>query len=227
MDHLLITSLLLGLTLGITHALDPDHLIAMGTLAAESRDIRRSALLGAIWGVGHTCSLALVGFLVLSLKWTIPVQMAANMEVMVGAMIVALGVHLLWRTLQPWTFHHHEHHHEEMTHSHVHVHGQDHASHYHHLRSSHAKVMLVGFVHGVAGSAALTLAVLTTMPSMEMGMIYILLFGMGSIGGMLLMSGLISLPFVFVSQSWHHHLKVSAGFMAIVFGAYFMWLPLS
>ncbi|MGP0594382.1 urease accessory protein UreH domain-containing protein [Nitrospira sp. T9] len=227
MDHLLITSLLLGLTLGITHALDPDHLMAMGTLAAESRDIRRSALLGAIWGVGHTCALALVGYLVLSLKWTIPLQMAAHMEVMVGAMIVALGVHLLWRTLQPWTVHHHEHHHEEMTHSHVHVHGQDHASHSHHLRSSRAKVLLVGFVHGVAGSAALTLAVLATMPSMEMGMLYILLFGMGSIGGMLLMSGLISLPFVLVSQSWHHNLKVSAGFLAIGFGAYFMWSPLS
>lgn len=227
MDHLLITSLLLGLTLGITHALDPDHLIAMGTLAAESRDIRRSAFLGAIWGVGHTCALALVGYLVLSLKWTIPVQMAANMEVMVGAMIVALGVHLLWRTLQPWTVHLHEHDHEETTHSHVHVHGQDHASHSHHLRRSRAKVLLVGFVHGMAGSAALTLAVLTTMPSMEMGMLYILLFGLGSMGGMLLMSGLISLPFVFVSQSWHHNLKVSAGFLAIVFGAYFMWLPLS
>jgi ABC-type nickel/cobalt efflux system permease component RcnA len=227
MDHLIITSWLLGLTLGMTHAMDPDHLIAMGTLAAESRDIRRSALLGAIWGIGHTCALALVGYLVLSLKWTIPVHMAAHMEVMVGAMIVALGVHLLWRTLQPWTVHLHEHHHEEMTHSHVHVHGQNHASHYHHLRSSRAKVLLVGFVHGVAGSAALSLAVLTTMPSMEMGMIYILLFGIGSIGGMLLMSGLISLPFVFVSQSWHHNLKVSAGFLAIGFGAYFIWSPLS
>ncbi|MDT3776756.1 sulfite exporter TauE/SafE family protein [Nitrospira sp. MA-1] len=227
MDHLLITSLLLGLTLGMTHALDPDHLIAMGTLAAESRDIRRSALLGAIWGVGHTCALALVGYLVLSLKWTIPLQMAANMEIMVGAMIVALGVHLLWRTLQPMTVHLHEHDHEETSHSHVHVHGQDYGSHSHHLDGSRAKVLLVGFVHGMAGSAALTLAVLTTMPSMAMGMIYILLFGVGSIGGMLLMSGLISLPFVFVSRSWHHNLKVSAGFLAIVFGAYFIWSPLS
>lgn len=227
MDHLIITSWLLGFTLGMTHALAPDHLIAMGTLAAESRDIRRSAFLGAIWGVGHTCALALVGYLVLSLKWTIPAPMAADMEVMVGAMIVVLGIHLLWRTLQPWTIHLHEHHHEEMTHSHVHVHGQNHASHFHHLRRSRAKVLFVGFVHGVAGSAALSLAVLTTMPSMEMGMIYILLFGMGSIGGMLLMSGLISLPFVFVSQSWHHKLKVSAGFLAIGFGTYFMWSPFS
>lgn len=227
MDHLLITSLLLGFTLGMTHALDPDHLIAMGTLAAESRDIRRSALMGAIWGVGHTCALALVGYLVLSLKWTIPLQMAAYMEVLVGTMIVVLGINLLWKTLQPWTVHLHEHDHEETTHSHIHVHGQDHESHFHHLRRSRAKVLVVGFVHGVAGSAALTLAVLTTMPSIEMGMIYILLFGMGSIGGMLLMSGLISLPFVLVSQSWHHNLRVSAGLLAIVFGAYFMWSPLS
>lgn len=227
MDHLIITSLLLGLTLGIVHALDPDHLIAMGTLAAESRDIRRSALLGAMWGVGHTCALAIVGYLVLSLKWTFPTQMTTHMEVVVGAMIVILGVQLLWRSFQPWTVHLHAHEHDDFTHSHVHIHGQDHTSHSHHLQSSRGKVLLVGFVHGVAGSAALSLAVMTTMPSMGMGMIYILVFGLGSIGGMFLMSGLISLPFVFVSQSWHHNLKVSAGFLAIGFGTYFMWSLLS
>jgi len=227
MDHLLLTSWLLGLTLGLAHALDPDHLIAVGTLIAESRDIRRSALLGVLWGVGHTCALALVGYFVLTLKWSFPAQLTSYVEMVIGAMIVILGVHLLWRAFQPWTLHLHEHGHEGRTHEHLHFHGPDQESHSHHLSGSRAKTFVVGFVHGIAGSAALTLAVMTTLPSTLMGMAYIFVFGLGSLGGMILMSGLIGLPFAVVSRSWHHSLKVSAGLLAIGFGSHFMWSLLS
>ncbi|WP_447970635.1 urease accessory protein UreH domain-containing protein [Nitrospira sp. M1] len=223
MDHVLLTSLLLGLALGIAHALDPDHLVAVGTLAAESKNLRRSALMGIIWGIGHTCALGLVGALVLSLKWTIPEQLAAGLEAVVGVMILALGVHLLWRCWQPWTVHVHEHRHDETTHSHVHLHGHDQQAHGHHIGGSQVKALTVGFIHGVAGSAALSLAVMTTMPSLTMGMSYIAVFGLGSIGGMLLMSTLISLPFVFVPGTWHYNMKVSAALLAIGFGGYFTW----
>ncbi|MDR4482274.1 MAG: hypothetical protein R3B95_03335 [Nitrospirales bacterium] len=106
--------------------------------------------------------------------------------------------HLLWRALQPWTVHLHEHHHEEVPHSHAH--GQDYASHSHHLRWSRTKVLFEGFVHNLADSAALSLSVRTTMPSIEMGMVYILFFSLGSIGSILMMSGQISLLFVYLSQ---------------------------
>ncbi|GJL63509.1 MAG: hydantoin utilization protein A [Nitrospirales bacterium] len=223
MDQILLTSLLLGLVLGITHALDPDHLVAVGTLAAESKNLRRSALLGVIWGVGHTCALGLVGALVLRFKWTIPEQLETGLEAAVGVMIFVLGLHLLWRCWQPWTVHVHEHRHDGATHSHVHLHGQDQQAHQHHILGSRVKALTVGFVHGVAGSAALSLAVMTTMPSMTMGMSYIAVFGLGSIGGMLLMSTIISLPFVFVPGTWHHNMKVSAALLAIGFGGYFTW----
>ncbi|MGB0910638.1 MAG: urease accessory protein UreH [Nitrospirales bacterium] len=223
MDHLLLTSLLLGLALGIAHALDPDHLVAVGTLAAESKNLRRSAILGVIWGVGHTCALGIVGAFVLSFKWTIPEHLATGMEAAVGCMILLLGLHLLWRCWQPWTIHVHEHRHDGTTHSHVHLHGDDQDAHRHHIFGSRVKALTVGFIHGIAGSAALSLAVMTTMPSLVVGLAYIAVFGLGSIGGMLLMSTLISLPFVFVPGTWHHNMKVSAALLAIGFGGYFTW----
>ncbi|GJL55864.1 MAG: hydantoin utilization protein A [Nitrospirales bacterium] len=223
MDHVLLTSLLLGLALGVAHALDPDHLVAVGTLAAESKNLRRSAQLGVIWGVGHTCALGLIGGLVLSVKWTISEQLAAGLEAVVGVMILALGVHLLWRCWQPWTVHVHEHHHDGVTHSHVHLHGHDQNAHRHHILGSQVKALTVGFIHGMAGSAALSLAVMTTMPSLVMGISYIAIFGLGSIGGMLLMSTVIGLPFVCVPGTWHHNMKVSAALLAIGFGGYFTW----
>ena len=223
MDHVLLSSLLLGLLLGMAHALDPDHLVAVGTLAAESKNLRRSAILGVIWGVGHTCALGLLGVLVLSFKWTISQDLANAMEAVVGCMIIFLGFHLLWRCWQPWTVHVHEHHHDGTTHSHVHIHGEDQDVHRHHAFASRVKALTIGFIHGIAGSAALSLAVMTTMPSMVMGVSYIAVFGLGSIVGMLLMSTLISLPFVYVPGSWQHNMKVSAALLAIGFGGYFTW----
>ena len=133
MDHVLLSSLLLGLLLGMAHSLDSDHLVAVGTLAAESKNVRRSALLGVIWGIGHTMALGLIGTLVLSFKWTIPDHLALGMEAAVGCMILFLGVDLLWRCWQPWTVHVHEHQHEGSTHSHVHLHGEDQQTHRHHI----------------------------------------------------------------------------------------------
>ncbi|MCA9472553.1 MAG: hypothetical protein MRJ96_02555 [Nitrospirales bacterium] len=223
MDHALISSLLLGLLLGIVHALDPDHLIAVGTLAAESKNLRRSALLGVIWGIGHAMTLGLIGVVVLSLKWTIPVGLAKSMEAVVGCMILLLGVQLLWRCWRPLTVHAHEHHHDGTTHSHVHLHRENQHIHKHHVAVSRVKALTIGCIHGVAGSAALSVAVMTTMPSMEAGLSYIAIFGLGSISGMLLMSTVISLPFVYVPGAWQHHMKMSTALLAIGFGGYFTW----
>ena len=91
------------------------------------------------------------------------------------------------------------------------------------LFASRFKALSIGFIHGVAGSAALSLAVMTTMPSLAMGISYIAVFGIGSISGMLVMSMLISLPFVYVPGTWHHQMKVSTALFAIGFGSYFTW----
>ena len=100
MQELVLTPLYLGFTLGLTHAFDPDHLVAVSTLVSQEKSVRRSSLVGVIWGLGHTASLTLVGFVVLILKLTIPPALARGMELGVALMIILLGGNLLWRYVQ-------------------------------------------------------------------------------------------------------------------------------
>jgi ABC-type nickel/cobalt efflux system permease component RcnA len=227
MESLIATSLFLGCVLGVAHACDPDHLVAVGTLTAESRNARQASVLGMVWGIGHTIALALMGSLVLNMKWTVPEQFSIVMEAIVGLIIVILGVNLLWRSFQRLTIHTHQHSHDGTTHAHVHLHGPDTMTHHHHVVGSKIKTLGVGLVHGLAGSAALSLAVMSTMPSKMVGIIYIVMFGIGSIGGMLVMSTLLSLPFLYVTAAWQHQVKCGAGLLAIGFGGYLTWSLLS
>jgi len=221
------TSLFLGFVLGVAHACDPDHLVAVGTLTAESKNARQASVLGMVWGIGHTIALALMGTLVLNMKWTVPDQFSFAMEAIVGLIIVILGVNLLWRSFQTLTIHTHQHSHDGTTHAHVHIHGSNPMTHHHHVVGSKIKILGVGLVHGLAGSAALSLAVMSTMPSKMFGIIYIVVFGIGSIGGMLVMSTLLSLPFLYVTPSWQPPVKCGAGLLAIGFGGYLTWSLLS
>ena len=223
MENLIVTSLLLGFTLGAAHAFDPDHLVAVGTLTAESKNARQASVLGVIWGAGHTLALALAGSIVLSMKWHVSDQFSVGMEMIVGLMIILLGVNLLWRSFQTLTVHTHQHSHDGSTHAHVHLHGKDTVTHHHHVLGSTLRALVVGFVHGLAGSAALSLAVLSTMPTVLLGITYIVIFGIGSIGGMFLVSTILSLPFVYAPGMWHHQVKCSAGLLAIGFGGYLTW----
>jgi ABC-type nickel/cobalt efflux system permease component RcnA len=227
MESLIATSLFLGFVLGIAHACDPDHLVAVGTLTAESRNARQASVLGIIWGVGHTIALALIGSIVLNMKWTVPDQFSFAMEAIVGLIIVLLGANLLSQSLQKITIHTHQHRHDGSTHAHVHLHGSDTVTHHHHGMGPKVKTLGVGFVHGLAGSAALSLAVMSTMPSTMLGVIYIVVFGLGSIGGMLVMSTLLSLPFLYVTHSLQHQVKCGAGLLAVGFGGYLTWSLLS
>lgn len=230
MDLALWTSLMLGFLLGIVHAFDPDHLVAVGTLAADSDNVRESSMLGVFWGIGHTLTLALVGSLVLVTETAIPSVVAEGMEGLVGIMIVVLGGRLLWCTLsRPLTVHSHVHRHESMTHRHFHIHDDEHRHRHHHAASTRSRALAVGMVHGLAGSAALSLVVMASMPTVLWGIVYIVVFGIGSIGGMLLMSMLLSLPFLFTSErwmQWHRTLKMSTALVAIGFGSYLAWTSL-
>ena len=227
MESFIATSLLLGFTLGAAHACDPDHLVAVGTLTAESKNVRQASVLGLIWGVGHTLTLALGGFLVLSMKWTVPDHVSMAMEAIVGLMVVMLGVNLFWRSIQTLTIHSHHHSHDGTIHEHVHFHGGDTMTHHHHGGGSKMKILGVGLAHGLAGSAALSLAVMSTAPSTVFGIMYIGTFGFGSIVGMLLMSTFLSLPFVYMTLNWQPQMKCGAGLLAIGFGSYFTWSILS
>ena len=231
MDELLFTSLFLGLLLGVSHALDADHMVAVGTLAAETESLKRSSILGVFWGLGHTVMLAFIGGLVLSLKWRISEALATSMEVLVAGMIIGLGALLIWRASQPLTLHIHTHSHDDSTHTHPHVHVKDQVVHeHHHVWSSCRKAFLVGVVHGLAGSAALTLAVMTTMPTTFLGIVYIVVFGAGTIAGMFVMSTVISVPFIFMAQrapAWQSQIKMCAGVFAIGFGSVLAWSLLS
>ena len=223
------TALFLGFLLGLAHAFDPDHVVAVGTLAADSENLRQSSWLGVCWGLGHTVTLTVVGGMVLILKWTIPVQVAMRLEGLVGMMIVLLGANIVWNVSRGWTVHAHTHSHDGSTHSHLHLHAHQEESHRHQKNWSAQKACGVGMVHGVAGSAALSMTVLSAMPSTGVGLIYILLFGAGSMGGMALMSAAMGVPFVWGSSKWKQWiqpLKAVVGVLAIVFGSYLTYTVL-
>jgi ABC-type nickel/cobalt efflux system permease component RcnA len=224
MPELILTPLYLGFTLGITHAFDPDHLVAVSTLVSQEKNVRRSSLVGVIWGLGHTVALTLVGFAVLIFKLTIPPVLARGMELSVAFMIILLGGSLLWRSVQALVRHTHPHSHNGFTHAHPHGHGGNATNHRHHFLRFGRKPFAVGAVHGLAGSAALSLLVLTTVPSTLLGLLYLVVFGLGSVGGMLLMSMVMSVPFVLTAghfSSWHQPIKGLAGLLAVTFGLYF------
>ncbi|HEY0375969.1 MAG TPA: hypothetical protein VGC87_03340 [Pyrinomonadaceae bacterium] len=223
----------LGLVFGLKHATEVDHVIAVSTIVSEQRSFLRAALVGGVWGVGHTISLVAVGVVVLALRVTIPEQVSGWLEFGVALMIIGLGVAAFARALRGRSgVHVHKHDHDGLAHAHVHFHEQEtpHADvavpHSHAVRRVGLKPLLVGAMHGLAGSAALTLLVLTQIESAALGLLYLAVFGLGSIVGMLLMSGLIALPFVFSARKLtgiHYGLQAAAGAFSIAFGFWYAY----
>ena len=229
MDARTIAVLSLGFVYGLRHALDPDHMVAVSTMVSEHKSLARSSLIGTIWGLGHTASLMSVGLFVLLLKISIPKHVELWMEMAVAAMLVILGLNVIFglarkRGLQ---LHTHSHSHNgELPHSHLHVHREEDHEHRHRLFRLGRRPFVVGLVHGMAGSAAVTLATLTTIPSVVLGMVYIGLFGLGSVGGMLLMSALIGLPFAITARRFstiNNRVRLAAGVLSVIFGLIVAW----
>jgi len=227
MDSLLLAAFGLGLLLGIQHALDPDHLIAVSTIVSEHKSFKWASLIGAFWGLGHTTTLFIVGLFVIGLRVTIPPRLGLGLELLVAVMLMILGMNVLRKAFQTEPVHLHTHSHNPVIHTHFHVHEtpqQDHA----HLHAFKAmrRPFIVGMVHGLAGSAALMLLVLSTIESPFGGLVYIVIFGLGSVGGMLLLSGIISLPFILTAQRFtrmNRWIRVFAGVASVVFGLYLGW----
>jgi ABC-type nickel/cobalt efflux system permease component RcnA len=221
MNTTFVTTLILGLALGIRHALDPDHVVAVSTIVSQYRNPLRATLAGAFWGLGHTATLLLVGIAVLGFKLTIPDRLALSMEFLVGVVLFGLGVQVLWQSLRRKK-HTHLHDHGDGPHTHEHTHtsersGED--GEHHPLRQHRS--LLLGMIHGLAGSAALMLLVLTTIQSPAEGVAYILVFGIGSILGMMVISTLIGLPFALASRrfaSLNASIRLLAGVLSLVLG---------
>jgi hypothetical protein len=182
---------LLGVLLGMRHACEPDHLAALSTLVAEERNPRRGLLLGAFWGLGHTLALLGVAVVLGALQARLPERVADLFELGVALMLLALGVRALARAARegsagPSTLHAHgvDHHQHRAPHGHVHL-----------GRWTLAwRPLLVGIVHGLAGSGALTALVLASLQSTAARLSYVALFGAGSVVGMGLLSGLAGWP---------------------------------
>lgn len=202
MDASLIAALGLGFLLGLRHAMEADHVAAMSTFVSGERTLLRSCLRGTFWGVGHTTALLGAGVAVIAFKVRIPPEFERIVETCIALVLILLGGHVLLRALGSLRLHTHEHVHDGVRHRHAHVHLGPHGAHDHvHLFTDARKPLLLGLLHGLGGGGALVLVVLTTLPSPAAAFLYLLVFGLGSTAGMLLLSGLMGLPFKLLAGS--------------------------
>ena len=228
MNGIFLSVLGFGFVLGLKHALDPDHLVAVSAIVSESKSVKKSSLVGTFWGLGHTLSLLSAGIVVIVLKVQISDRVALWMEFAVALMLILLGLKSMIKHLRGWNLHRHRHTHNGSTHTHLHLHhaGETQRHRHLHLIDIGARPLLVGVVHGIAGSAALTLLVLTTIQSAVAGFIYIIVFGIGSVAGMLIVSSLIGLPFVFTPKRFkllNEGLQAAVGLFSLTFGLFLAW----
>ncbi|HKP69436.1 MAG TPA: hypothetical protein VJV05_09140 [Pyrinomonadaceae bacterium] len=210
--------LLIGFMLGLQHAVEADHLAAVSTIVSEKKNLLTASLVGGLWGVGHTISLFAVGVLVILLKLQISETTEAWLEAVVGGMLILLGINAL-RKLFTEKVHVHVHEHGEREHIHIHTHKA--ATEESHHRFSFRSVA-IGMVHGLAGSAALMLLIVPTIASPAIALLYILVFGIGSIGGMVAMSFLIGLPIHFTAGRFaviNKAIRLAAGLFSFGLGA--------
>jgi high-affinity nickel-transport protein len=226
-----------GFALGLKHALEADHLAAVAVIVGEKRrGIRGSTSIGLSWGMGHAAALTTVSLAVILLGLRIPGSLALWMEFLVGVALALLGARMLWRCRGGAVLHAHAHDHGPRSHFHPHVHSPgvdpEHAS--HHALPAPARELaaaagrapfLVGLLHGMAGSAALTVILLTTIPATPARVGYLAMFGLGSILGMTMMSVLVGLPFASGRLSGPRPqwvLRILAGSVSLGLGLLFM-----
>jgi ABC-type nickel/cobalt efflux system permease component RcnA len=232
-----ISVLLLGLVLGMKHAMEADHVAAVASLAARSGTVGEAARLGVAWGMGHTLTLFVIGAVVLLLGAAVPETATHALEFAVGVVLVGLGIDVVRRMMKEGVHvHAHQHHGER----HLHLHQHDKAAappvqHAPHSATPHAhphkrilplRALCVGLVHGMAGSAALIVLTLGTIQSVWLGVAYIGLFGIGSIAGMLVLSLVIGLPLRLTAHklgNLYNGLTAAIGVLTIFLGASIMW----
>lgn len=234
------TTLALGFILGLRHALDADHVAAVAALGEARDGFRRALVNGLSWGIGHAVAIGAAGGLALALRSAVPEGLAVVFELAAALMLVLLGALALRGALRD-RLHAHEHRHGDVTHAHLHFHAARHAvaagdplavrgataphPHQHPVRFA-LRPFLVGTVHGLAGSAALALLVLATVPTILAGCLYLFLFGAGTTVGMTLMSLALGVPLVLVRRRgiWlSRGLRAAAGLGSLGIGLALAW----
>jgi hypothetical protein len=221
------TTLALGFVLGLKHALDADHLAAVSTMVSEEKNVLKSSLIGAYWGMGHTAALLVFGMAIAAFRLAVPARLSQVLEFLVGCMLVVLGVNAIRKLARSETIHTHTHEHDGTTHSHWHIHlGAAEHAHRHHVLRLGGKPFVVGVVHGLAGTAALMLLVVGALPSMLLALGFILVFGFGSIGGMMIMSVLMGVPLALAAGrlvAFERVIRLAAGCFSLGFGIFLAW----
>jgi high-affinity nickel permease len=220
--------LVVGLLLGMKHATEADHLAAVATLATRQSSLAQTLRQGVAWGIGHTLTLMLFGGALLLLGQVISPGLGQALETAVGVMLFVLGVDVLRRLVRD-RIHFHVHRHDART---AHVHAHSHRGDGAHAESAHRhahagrwplRALAVGMMHGLAGSAALVVLTLQTIPSVGLGVGYIALFGIGSIAGMALLSMVIAVPLRLSSAyltRLHHAMTALVGAFSCALGAF-------
>ncbi len=237
----------LGFFLGMRHATDPDHVIAVSTIVSRHRTTAGAALIGALWGVGHTLTIVVVGTGIILLGWVIPPRLGLSLELSVGVMLIVLGLMNLsgaWQRIvetvpsaagAPGAVHTHPHSHGDYVHTHPHGHEPE--AHPHRPDQTPlarldrwlgrlspyqvARPLIVGMVHGLAGSAAVALLVLATIGNTAWAILYLMLFGAGTIAGMMLVTAAIAWPVAHAGARFPrlpHRLRVASGVLSLGFG---------
>jgi high-affinity nickel permease len=245
----LLSIIALGFFLGMRHATDADHVIAVTTIVSRQRSIRYAALIGALWGLGHTITILVVGSAIILFGIAIPTRVGLTMELSVGLMLILLGIlnlsgmlRSITETLTPshHRLHSHPHGHGDYVHSHSHGHRPE--------KHGHAedatpvgwmdrvfgrmgpyqivRPLAVGVVHGLAGSAAVALLVLTTIRVPSWAILYLLVFGIGTVAGMMLITAAIAVPFAFSESRFarlNRGLALTSGLLSLAFGVFIVY----
>lgn len=238
----------LGFFLGMRHATDPDHVIAVSTIVTRGRTLRGGMLIGGLWGLGHTVTIVAVGGAIILFSIVIPPRLGLTMEMTVALMLVVLGLWNVTGFLQQVRqhlaagpgLHAHPHRHGDYVHSHKHGHGPlDHGHREDQTPQAWldrslgglrlyeiARPLVVGLVHGLAGSAAIALLVLATISDARWAMAYLVLFGVGTIVGMMLITMIIAAPLAYASRRLTHverRLRMASGLLSLGFGLFLVY----
>ncbi len=249
--------LVIGFFLGMRHAADPDHVIAVSTIVSREHSIAKAGLIGVLWGCGHTVTIVAVGAAIILFGLAVPVRVGLTMEFSVGVMLILLGVLNLTGAMK-WISEKFSPAHPRVAGEHAHVHEHGNRGHYHwhaHARAENhheesltpsrwltrseaqalggpferlglfhvLRPLLVGIVHGLAGSAAVALLVLSTIHDPKWAVLYLLIFGTGTIAGMMLITAALALPFSFTSCKFPwltRGLVVASGLLSLGFGLF-------
>ncbi|MCF6287940.1 MAG: urease accessory protein [Proteobacteria bacterium] len=220
--------LLLGLLIGMRHALEADHVAAVASLVAGNSNFQSTVLHGVVWGVGHTITLFIFCSVALLVDGIIPNDFAESLEFAVGIMLILLGLDVLYRLYKKRVHFHTHNHGDDVKHFHAHSHkGKEKHNidkHNHqHNKTFPKRALFVGLMHGMAGSAALIILTLNTVKTPLMALSYIAFFGIGSILGMALLSVVIAVPLKYSATkiNWlYNALQISVAFVTLGIGTF-------